>query len=261
MQSSIPSSALSPPSSAPSPRHGEPSLSFRGKAAEVDTLAVRFSRLARSLQAERTVDDTLRAIVRAAAETVPGARHAGITEIEGRRRVWTPAATDDLVHRVDQAQYATGQGPCLTSLHEERTVRLPDMTVEDRWPDFTPRASALGVGSMLSFHLYLARDNLGSLNLYAPEPHAFTDESERVGLLFAAHAAVAMGGARKVAQLSRALDVRDLIGQAKGILMERHRLTGDEAFELLVTASQRFNVKLVEVAHRLVETGEITAPR
>ncbi|MEH0819123.1 MULTISPECIES: GAF and ANTAR domain-containing protein [unclassified Micromonospora] len=221
-------------------------------------LAARLAVLAREFQGERTVEDTLRAIVRAAVDTVPGAWHAGITEIEGRRRVSTPAATGEVVQRIDRAQYETREGPCLTSAYTERTVRLPDMATEERWPKFIVRARELGVGSMLSFQLYVARDNLGALNLYACEPHAFTDESERVGLLFAAHAAVAVADARRLDQLSRALDVRDLIGQAKGILMERHRLTGDQAFQLLVTASQRINVKLVDVARELVETGELS---
>ncbi|MDG4816905.1 ANTAR domain-containing protein [Micromonospora carbonacea] len=222
-----------------------------------DALAARLAEAARVLQDEPGLDATLDGIVRCAVGTVPGAWHAAITEVEGRHRVVTSAATGNLVRRVDQAQYDTGQGPCLTALFEHRTVRMPDVAAETRWPEFVRRIDGLGVRSMLSFQLYLARDSLGALNLYAREPGAFTDESERVGVLFAAHAAVAMGNARKLAQLSQALDVRDLIGQAKGILMERHRLTGEQAFALLVRASQRLNVKLLDVARDLIETGEL----
>jgi AmiR/NasT family two-component response regulator len=110
---------------------------------------------------------------------------------------------------------------------------------------------------MLSFQLYVEQDNLGALNLYAHGTDAFTDESEQVGLLFATHAAVAMADAKQHQQLTRAIAVRDLIGQAKGILMERHKLTGDQAFTLLVRASQNTNTKLNEVARYLVETGEL----
>ncbi|MEH0843356.1 GAF and ANTAR domain-containing protein [Micromonospora sp. CPCC 205711] len=237
----------------------EPTLTFTGQVTRIDPLAVRLSRLARELQSAGTVEETLEAVARAAADTVPGARHAGITEPAGRRGWRTTAATDDLVRQVDDAQYATGQGPCLTALAAERLVHLPDTGVGGRWPEFNPRASGLGVGSMMSVRLYLARDSFGALNMYAPMPHAFDAESEGIGLLLATHAAVAIGDARRVAQLNRALDVRDLIGQAKGILMERHRLTGEQAFGRLVAASQRCNVKLVEVAHRLVETGELPA--
>jgi transcriptional regulator with GAF, ATPase, and Fis domain len=213
--------------------------------------------LARTLHEEVGVDDTLRGIVFAAVGTVPGAQEAGVTVTEGRRGVRTRAGTADLVYRVDQAQYDTGEGPCLDSLYERQTVRLSDTTTERRWPRFTARAVELGVRSMLSFQLYAAHDSLGALNLYARDPDAFGDESEQVGLLFATHAAVAMSEAQQREHLSRAMAVRDLIGQAKGILIERHRLTGDQAFTLLVRASQRTNTKLVEVARYLVDTGEL----
>jgi len=131
------------------------------------------------------------------------------------------------------------------------------MTREDRWPDFTRRALDLGIRSMLSFQLYVAEDTLGALNLYSDQAAAFTDESENIGLLFAAHAALAMAGARNHDDLTRALSMRDLIGQAKGILMERHRLTADQAFALLVRASQRTNTKLTDIARNLADTGSL----
>lgn len=236
---------------------GAPSASYAGGAADGDDLAVRLSELARSLQDEGSLEDTLQAIVEAAVDTVPGATYAGISMIEARREVRTPAATDDLVRRVDRAQYETGEGPCLDALYEQRTVRLTDMTTEDRWPEFTRRASELGIRSMLAIQLYVEQDNLGALNLESRDVDAFDDESEQVGLLFAAHAGVAIAGAQKQQQLQHAMSVRDLIGQAKGILIERHRVTGDQAFRLLVHASQNTNTKLTDVARYLVETGEL----
>jgi hypothetical protein len=89
------------------------------------------------------------------------------------------------------------------------------MASETRWPEFARRASQAGAASMLSLQLYVEGDNLGALNLYSRTPNAFDDESEQVGLLFASHAAVAYAGVRKEAQLARAVDSRDLIGQAK----------------------------------------------
>ncbi|MFI5959060.1 GAF and ANTAR domain-containing protein [Cryptosporangium sp. NPDC051539] len=239
----------------PDEGRGQPSASYRSPDGR-NVLAMRLSELARELQADDP-EQTLHDIVVAAVETVPGAVHAGISEVESRREVHTAAATDDLVRGVDQAQYDTAEGPCLTALFDQRTIRVADTEAESRWPTFIGKAADLGVRSMLSFQLYVARDNLGALNLYAWEPHAFSDESEDVGLLFAAHAAVAMADARKVQQLSLAVSARDLIGQAKGILMERHKVTGDQAFALLVRASQHTNVKLVEIARELTETGEL----
>ncbi|MEV4460796.1 GAF and ANTAR domain-containing protein [Microbispora sp. NPDC049633] len=235
---------------------GRPSSAYMGHAAD-DELAVRLSDLARTLQDEDTAQETLEAIVGAAVDTVPGAQDAGLTVVIRRREVETQAATGDVVRQADKAQYDTGQGPCLDATYQHRTVRLPDMTREERWPEFTRRALALGVKSMLSFQLYVRKGDLGALNLYSREKNAFDDESEHVGLLFAAHAAVAMSGARQQEQLRRAIAVRDLIGQAKGVLMERHKLTADQAFSLLVRASQQTNTKLVEVAEYLVDTGEL----
>lgn len=226
-----------------------------GPSAE-DDLVVRLSHLARSLQDEDDIDATLRAIARAAVSTIPGAGYAGISVVLNRREIDTRAATAELAFDVDRAQYETGQGPCLDAIHEQRTVWVPDMTAETRWPRFTPRAARLGVLSMLAFQLYVRRDNLGALNLYARHTGAFTAESERVGLLFAAHAAVAMSGAQQHAHLTAALSARDVIGQAKGILMERHKLTADQAFAVLARASQRSNTKLVDVARAIAEEAE-----
>ncbi|MEV4707120.1 GAF and ANTAR domain-containing protein [Actinoplanes sp. NPDC049316] len=227
----------------------------------MNDLAAQLSDMARSLQQQDGMQDTLDGIVTAAVQTVPGAGHAGVMVVKGRRHIQTPAATDEVVRRVDRAQYETRQGPCLDATYEQQTVRLPDMAEETRWPDFSRRALTEGIRSMLSFQLYVEGDNLGALNLYSGLTSAFDDESEHVGLLFASHAAVAMVGARREQDLTRAISVRDLIGQAKGILMERHKITDDRAFQLLVRVSQHANVKLVEVARNLVETGELNDPR
>lgn len=238
---------------------GRPSASYQRSAAGEDRLAQQLSELARDLQEEQTLQDTLQGIVDAAVDNVPGAEFAGVTVVEDRREVKTPAMTDELVRASDQAQYETRQGPCLDAVYEEQTVLLPDMRTEQRWPDFTKRAIDLGVGSMLSFQLYVTGDNLGALNLYSTTPEGFGDESEHIGLLLASHAAVAMAGAQRQEHLVRAIETRDLIGQAKGILMERYRVTADQAFTLLIRVSQTTNVKLRDVAEHLATTGELAS--
>jgi len=235
---------------------GRPSNSYAG---DVDTnaLAETLSDLARSLQQESSLDETLSGIALAAVQTVPGAKHAGITAVRARRRLTTVAATDEVVRDVDEVQYETGQGPCVDAAYEHRTLRLSDMAEEQRWPEFSRRALALGVRSMLSFQLYVVGDDLGALNLYSSDPDSFTDDSEYIGLMFASHAAVAMAGAQRQREMDDALALRDTIGQAKGILMERHRISADQAFGVLVRASQRTNIKLTEISRRLTETGEL----
>ena len=131
------------------------------------------------------------------------------------------------------------------------------MRTEQRLPRFAAEAVRLGVLSSLSFQLFVEGDDLGALNLYARAPHAFGEESEDVGLVLAAHAAVALAGARREDHLRRAVDNRDLIGQAEGILMERHELTADQAFQVLARVSQQTNRKLVDVAEELTRTGTV----
>jgi hypothetical protein len=240
---------------------GVPSGSDTGRFTGADDLAVQLSELARDLQAERSVQEVLDEIAEAAVANVPGAEPAGISQVRGRREVITTAATAALVRRVDEAQYETGEGPCLSTIRERVTVRLPDMRAEPRWPRFAARAAELGVGSMLAVQLYVRGEDLGALNLYSAGVDAFDDESEHVGLLLAGHAGVALAGAQRQEQLLAAVDTRDLIGQAKGILMERHRISADQAFGVLVRASQRCNRKLRDVAEDLARSGELPSRR
>ncbi|SDQ54105.1 GAF and ANTAR domain-containing protein [Quadrisphaera sp. DSM 44207] len=233
----------------------------QGPPADQDDLATQLADLARTLEQEDDVQATLDAIVQAVVATVPGAQHASLSSIERRREVITRASTSDLPRAVDHAQYETEQGPCLDTLFERQTARIPDVDAEERWPDFAARARQLGAGSMLAVQLYVHGEggDLGSLNLLSEEANAFDEESEHVALLFAAHAAVAMVGAQEQDQLRTALGSRDVIGQAKGILMERFTITADQAFALLVRASQHGNRKLVDVAAALTRTGQLSS--
>jgi GAF domain-containing protein len=222
-------------------------------------LARDLSDLARRMQADTSMESLLVSIVDAAVREVEGAEYAGISEILGRQ-VNTRAASDPLVSRIDALQYDAGEGPCLTSLREQVTVRSADLEVDDRWPGFASAAADIGVRSMLAVQLYVEGDNLGALNMYAGAPGAFTPDDETVALLLAAHAAVAIQGSRNEHNLQRALDHRDVIGQAKGILMERYKVDHLTAFHLLNIASQRTNRKLYDVAEDLAATGEVPSP-
>jgi GAF domain-containing protein len=236
---------------------GEPSAEDQGTTKAQDELAQRLSELARSLQAESDPERVLDEVVAAAVALIPGVDEGSISVVTGRRNVTSQNASGELPRRVDAVQAEVGEGPCLDAAFEQQTVRVPDMAAEERWPRFAQRAAEIGAASMLSFQLYVEGDNLGALNLYSRRPNAFDDESEHVGLLFASHAAVAFADAQKIGQLYVAVDSRDLIGQAKGILMERHKITADQAFRLLVRASQDQNRKLRDLAEELATTGTL----
>lgn len=243
----------------PSPQ-GEPSAEDHGTA-DIYDLAHDFAEMARTLQAQTDTADMLDEVVTAAVRLIPGVDEGSISIVTGRRQVTSRHPSSDLPEQVDAVQTEVGEGPCLDAVYEHQTVRVPDMAHEQRWPQFSPRAAQLGAGSMLSFQLYVEGDNLGALNLYSREPNGFTDESEHVGLLFASHAAVAFADAQQLDHLQAAVTTRDLIGQAKGILMERYHISSDQAFRLLTRISQTGNHKIRTIAEELVTTGHIRALR
>lgn len=173
--------------------------------------------------------------------------------VENRHRIRTVAATDDLVVRIDDLQYRTGQGPCIDAIAEHHVYRTGDLAAETRWPSFAPAAAATGINSMISYRLFVTDTTLGALTLYSHRSNAFSEQGDHDGELFATHAAIALVGAQTEARLLGALEHRDVIGMAKGILMQRHGVDPIQAFRMLVDSSQHTNMKLREVAAWLVE--------
>ncbi|WP_328647986.1 GAF and ANTAR domain-containing protein [Amycolatopsis sp. NBC_00348] len=221
-------------------------------------LAAILSEVARTLQAEPDVESTLEAITRAAVEHI-GGDAAGLS-LRENGVIRTMAPTDELVVTVDKLQARFQEGPCLGAIAEHQTYRTGDLEHERRWPRFGPAAVSLGVRSMLAYRLFVTDTTLGALNLYSSRPDAFSAEAESEGLLFASHAAVALVGAQTEHHLQAAIRHRDTIGIAKGILVERHRISVEDAFSMLVRTSQHANLKLHAVATWLVEqSGQDTA--
>jgi transcriptional regulator with GAF, ATPase, and Fis domain len=212
-----------------------------------------FAEVARSLLAQDDVQQTLQRIVELAVETIDGCDHAGVSFLKGRKGS-TPAASDDVPLRVDAIQYETDEEPCLDAIRKHEVFRTGDLGQETRWPEFASRAQReTGVTSMLCFRLFVEGDTLGALNLYSKAPDAFDDAALGVGSVFAAHAAVALSTSLHDEQMEEALQSRDLIGQAKGMIMAREGVDADKAFDILRRASQRLNVKLRDVAAGVVE--------
>ncbi|WP_417221255.1 ANTAR domain-containing protein [Arthrobacter sp.] len=149
------------------------------------------------------------------------------------------------------------QGRCLDAAFEHKTVNVPDLATERRWPKFGAEALGLGARSMLVSNCSSKATTWGALNLYSRASEAFDCESEQKGLLVAAQAAVALAGTQKAEQLRYAAQSRDVIGQAKGILMERYKVTSEQAFLLLASVSSHSNTKLVHIACHLVRSGSL----
>ncbi|MBM9475575.1 GAF and ANTAR domain-containing protein [Nakamurella flavida] len=242
-------------------QRGEPSDGSTGTFDRDDELAAAFAGFARSVQQQDDPDRTLDEIVRAAVDLIPGCDDGSISVVFRRRTVSSQAASGELPAVIDALQESTGQGPCLDAAYAHETVRVPDMAVETRWPVFAPLAAEAGAAGMLACQLYVEGDDLGALNLFSRTPGGLDEESEHIALMFAAHAAIAYATVQRREVAARTVATRQLVGRAEGILMERHRVTAEHAFQMLVRVSQHRNVKLRDVADRLVHSGRLDDPR
>ncbi len=228
---------------------------------EMSDFNERLAAVARELVNQPDMQATLQRVVEAAAQNLDGEVWASVSLVKERREVSTPAVSDERAGRADQLQYELEEAPCLDAIWEHETFQITDMTDEGRYPRWARAvAEGLGIRSSLSLQLFTdaEQSSLGALNLYSPEPSAFDAETRAEGLAFAAQAAVALRSARTEEHLRSGMATRNLIGMAQGILMERLRITPDQAFGVLSRLSMESNVKLREVARRLVETGEIS---
>ncbi len=216
-----------------------------------------FDELARALHVpEGDLQATLDAIVTSAVATVAAADHAGL--ILAARGALVPQATTGPPPRdLDAWQQKHGVGPCLETAERQSVTHVNDCLTEDRWLDFGAHAVSYGVRSMLCVPLSVDGRLLGAVSLYANAPSAFSAADQLIAELFATLSAVALSGAQRVEQLRSALARRDVIGQAKGVLVERHRITSEAAFKLLADASMNMNRRLYDVAEHLVQTGEL----
>ena len=217
-------------SAEPVDHRGRPSSGATGGAVGQD-LAQAMADLARRLQRQSDPESVMNVIVSAVPGTIPGAEEATVSLVHNRRRVLSAAFTSERARRFDELQQETQQGPCMDAMYQQQTLRVDDLATDPRWPELARRAtSELGVASMLSFQLFVHANDLGALNLLARRPNAFSDESESIGLLFASHAAIAVADAQDLHHVATALNRRDVISQAKGILMERYKITAPMAF-------------------------------
>lgn len=215
-------------------------------------LAETFAEVARTLLDQHDVTGTLAHICDLAVETLANCEAAGISIAEGKQ-ISNLTTTNNLPRIVDEIQSETQEGPCVDAIREHQVFMTGTLSTEERWPNFAPRAHReTGVESILSLRLFAREDTMGALNLYSTQADAFADQDVEIGSVFAAHAAVALTNARREAQLEDKAASRDLIGMAKGIIMSRQHVSDEQAFDILRRASQRMNVKLRELAERVV---------
>ena len=226
-------------------------------------LAGQFAELTRGLLTAGHVAGVLEQVVDMALALLPGADFASVTLRAPDGTFHTPVRSHEVAAQLDHVQYETDEGPCVACAEPTGPALAysVDLADDGQWPKWGPIAVRAGVGSILATTLLpSARPPRysGALNIYSWRPHGLDKTDQTAALLLATHASLALAHTQAVEfaelqaeQLRTAIDSRDVIGQAKGILMDRRGITADEAFDLLRRMSQDLNIKLAELAHTL----------
>ncbi|MEO5834465.1 MAG: GAF and ANTAR domain-containing protein [Nakamurella sp.] len=230
-----------------------------------DDLAEGLSQLSQLSASRFGLLELLTKVATMAVHAIPGADGAGLTLLELDRADIIVKSTD-FVREIDDIQYSIGQGPCISAARTGTTMRSGSLGGDSRWPRFGPRASRLGVHSVLSLPLLTPNGVVGAMNVYAHAKDAFDERSEQLGELFAVPAAISVLNAQILAQSQRlatqlqaALSSRPVIDQAIGILRSRSGDTAAEAFARLQQMSQHEHTKLTAVASAVVDEAAARA--
>jgi transcriptional regulator with GAF, ATPase, and Fis domain len=221
------------------------------------SIAMRLAELVREIDGrfDTAAEAVLDELATSTVALLPGAQYCGITTATRDGTVQTVGRTHRYAVVLDEIQHRRQEGPCLSAAWNQHTVTVSDLDRDERWPKFREDAVATTpVRSVLSFQLFTSRKQVGALSFYAERPAAFDDDAVEEGLILAAHTAIAWHVLLRDKQFRSALASRDVIGQAKGIIMERFDVDAVRAFELLKRLSQDTNTPLVAVAGRLVKT-------
>ena len=228
--------------------------------------ATAFEQLGTVALSEHSLHSVLQTVADLTKQVMPGTIEASVSVLVADKAT-SMVYTGQLALDLDESQYGRGYGPCLHAASTGQTVEVEDARTEARWSDYMKTAVDRGSLSSLSVPLGSPTTFGAGLNIYAREPAAFDEDSRRIAHRFARFAGVAVANinayqsAREQADnLQVALESRAVIDQAKGILIERYKLTADQAFKLLAQASMASNRKLRSVADHLVATGELVVP-
>lgn len=234
-------------------------------APSADAVRPAFDELGRINFAEHSLESVVRTVTELTARVLPGEPIASVTILRGDQPS-TVASSGDLALDLDLQQYRLGSGPCVAAAATGRVSVIPDTRSDRSWPDFSALAAEAGCGSVLSHPLPVQEKVSGALNVYSPTLAAADRRTLDLLARFTAYAVVPVSNmylyetaVERAEHLQTALDSRGAIDQAKGILMERFRLTPDAAFQALTRVSMETNTKLRDVATRFVATGELRA--
>jgi hypothetical protein len=195
-----------------------------------------------------------------ATRTVVGVDGTGLTlTCEDGQPRWV-AVSDAAMQLLEEVQREFGEGPCLAAFAEDRVVAVEDLRSELVWDRIAVVVRQLQVRGVLSVPVRLADQPVGTLNVYATQPRAWSPaEVQALGAFAVVTAelvrtAVELANHQlEVAQLRQALTSRIWIEQAKGMLAAAQGVTLDEAFRQLRGRARSSSRKLAEVAQEVVQ--------
>jgi GAF domain-containing protein len=214
--------------------------------------AAAFAQISEELAREPNTEQTVQRVVELAQTALPSCDYAGFT-LSHPDRLETAAATHPVIAELDEAQHELGQGPCLEAARTSETYLIRQTTTEDRWPQWSARAAAAGIQTVLSVQLTGPDQLHAALNLYSLTVDAYDEDAIITAQIYAAHAGTAIAAANQAENLQTAMQSRHLIGVAQGMLMQRYGIGEQAAFGVLSRQSQESNVKLREVARRVIQ--------
>jgi hypothetical protein len=221
-----------------------------------DDLLVQAARRLSATLTPGDLDHVLRGITAAAVELLPDVDYASITIQRTDGTLDTVAPTDDVVCKLDAAQYEFEEGPCYEAAVNDLHVTSQDLAEDERFPRFGPVAAEAGVHSQAGIRLYDAPGSgKGALNLYSRRPGAFKNLGV-LGALFADRSAAAIAYAKDFDDQREASRVREKIGKAVGATMERYEFTDERAFAFLTRLAQHHDVSLPVVAEAIITASE-----
>jgi GAF domain-containing protein len=222
-----------------------------------------FANVARDLAEQPDLDATIQRLVDMSVK-LSGALTAVLWAPDqgGRIPKVRAASAGEASQRLHDILTEVDEGPARTAMTFKRAVLVNDLDADDRWPRYVAavRGRDLEFRSVLVHPLHLSDTDLGALALYSDKTDYFTPEIVEATALLADHATFALQGAEaahKVGHLSKALESNRRIGMAMGILMREHRITEDQAFDLMRDRSQTGNRKLRDIADDVIDTGTL----
>ena len=185
---------------------------------------------------------------------------AGVTLLRNKEGT-TVASSSEAARALDEVQYGFGDGPCLRASRTGTTIVVEDVRTDPRWPEYAEAVRDRGIYSILGVPLILGNDGGAGLNLYTADPGYFTPDLVRAAEAFAAEAATTLQLAVQIGRhkstadhLRAAMEARTVIDLAVGIVMAQNKCGQEEAFSILRRASSNRNMKLRDLAARVISS-------